>query len=246
MTSRLLQPSRPAPAAGALPRAQCRGGAARSCWRGCAAGASVALVSDAGTPAISDPGYKLVRDGAGPGQRRVPDPGPLGRARGPGGLGPADRPLPVPGLPAAPQRRAPARARASWRPCRRPWCCSSRRSGSAEMLADAAAVLGPRAGRGRPRADQAATRSIAAASLAELAAALRGRRAAQGRGRRGDRPARGRRRASWTTPSVDAAAARGAAVGQAARRGRGGRRRHRPDRQRALPPGAGLGAGPTA
>ena len=40
------------------------------------AGESVALVSDAGTPAVSDPGYRLVREAAERGLRVVPVPGP--------------------------------------------------------------------------------------------------------------------------------------------------------------------------
>lgn len=39
-------------------------------------GCSVALVSDAGTPCISDPGYQLVRDAAAAGIRIMPVPGP--------------------------------------------------------------------------------------------------------------------------------------------------------------------------
>ena len=40
------------------------------------AGESVALVSDAGTPAVSDPGFRLVREAAERGLRVVPVPGP--------------------------------------------------------------------------------------------------------------------------------------------------------------------------
>jgi 16S rRNA (cytidine1402-2'-O)-methyltransferase len=41
-----------------------------------AAGASIALVTDAGTPGVSDPGFLLVRDARAAGVRVVPVPGP--------------------------------------------------------------------------------------------------------------------------------------------------------------------------
>src|SRR2546422_11682057 len=40
------------------------------------AGRDVALVSDAGTPAVSDPGYRLVRDARSEGIAVIPVPGP--------------------------------------------------------------------------------------------------------------------------------------------------------------------------
>ena len=77
-------------------------------WPRWPAGARVALISDAGTPLISDPGYRLVSEAVGAGIAGVPDPRALG---GPGGADrrrPAHRPLPVRRLPAAqePRRRA--------------------------------------------------------------------------------------------------------------------------------------------
>ncbi len=72
-------------------------------------GRSVALVSDAGTPGISDPGYRLVRDARAEGLRVLPVPGPSAAiaALSVSGL-PTDRFLFVGFLPA----RAAARRRA--------------------------------------------------------------------------------------------------------------------------------------
>jgi 16S rRNA (cytidine1402-2'-O)-methyltransferase len=74
--------------------------------RALAEGKSIALVSDAGTPAICDPGYHLVRAAAAAGIRVVPIPGPsaLAAALSVSGL-PADRFLFEGFLPPKPGRR---------------------------------------------------------------------------------------------------------------------------------------------
>ena len=70
-------------------------------------GQALALVSDAGTPLVSDPGYRLVQAAIEEGLARHPDPRPLRRAHRARRLGPADRPLLLRRLPAAEERRAP-------------------------------------------------------------------------------------------------------------------------------------------
>ena len=163
-----------------------------------AEGRSVALVSDAGTPLVADPGYRLVVEAIAAGHPVLAAPGRLGAARGAGGGGAADRPLPVRGLPAAEGGRPAHGAGGARRRFPRRWCSTSRRAGSRRAsrrwrrssAADAA-------GGGLPRADQA-LRGGAARHARGAGRGLRRRRGAEGRDRRRRRPAARRARSART------------------------------------------------
>ena len=80
-----------------------------------AQGASIALVSDAGTPLISDPGFKLVREVCAAGFRRDRAAGTVLGADGAVGGGAAHRPVFLRGVSAAETDRAPRAAERSFR-----------------------------------------------------------------------------------------------------------------------------------
>jgi 16S rRNA (cytidine1402-2'-O)-methyltransferase len=107
------------------------------------AGEAVALVSDAGTPAISDPGYKLVREAVAEGIRVHPIPGPSAALAAliASGL-PTDRFLFQGFLP--PRSSARRRVLAELASVRATLLLFEAPHRLAETLADAAAVLGDR------------------------------------------------------------------------------------------------------
>ena len=76
-----------------------------------AQGASIALVSDAGTPLISDPGFKLVREVCAAGHAVIALPGAVLGAGGAVGRRTADRPVFLRGISAGRSSRAPRAAR---------------------------------------------------------------------------------------------------------------------------------------
>ena len=153
------------------------------------AGASVALVSDAGTPAISDPGYKLVREAVDQGNAVFPLPGPSAvlAALIASGL-PTDRFLFQGFLPPRSSARRRVLGELATVPATLVLFESTQRL--ADMLADATAVLGPRPA-AIARELTKLHEEFRRGTLAELAAAYGSAGPPKGRGGRGHRAAGG-------------------------------------------------------
>ena len=108
-----------------------------------AQGASVALVSDAGTPLISDPGFKLVREASSAGFAVIAVPGAIVGADGAVGRGAADRPVLLRGIFAV-EGAGAARAAHGTRQDRCHAGLFESGNRVQETLADLAAIMGTR------------------------------------------------------------------------------------------------------
>ena len=154
VTAKLLGAYRRQGADEPLRRSQQRSGARTRSSRGSATEA-IALVSDAGTPLISDPGYKLVRAAraAGHAGAHVPGPSAAIAALTLAGL-PTDRFL-FAGLPARQGQSARRCDRRARRRSARRWCSTRAGRGSATRLLRLREQLGTARRRGRARDHQA-------------------------------------------------------------------------------------------
>ena len=158
------------------------------------AGARVALVSEAGTPLVSDPGYRVVVAAIEAGARVVPVPGPSAALAALVGSGlPPDRFLFL----GFPPRKSAARRRLfeSVRALAATLILYESPRRAAATLADLAATLGPERRACLARELREGARGVRARNVGRTRGALRGRPAPwRGDARRRGRGRRGRRR----------------------------------------------------
>ena len=195
-------------------------GRASASSRRCARDATSPSSPTPARPGSRIPGYRLVRDARAEGLPVVPVPGPERRDRGPLGLGPSHRPLPLRGLPAPPRGRA-RRALEELRGRRETlvfYESPLRVVAAARRHGGQSSAIARRSSAARP---PSCTRSTCAGRLGELRDAARRRARGEGRdrARRGGRGrGRGRRSDGGSRSALRAARGRGSA--RAARRSR--------------------------
>ena len=143
-----------------------------------AGGEDVALVTDAGTPLVSDPGGELVAPGRGAGGRVVPIPGASAVLAALVASGLPAAALGVRGVPAPARPGAPGADRAHRRGRPRHASCSSRPAATAATLATWPRPVAANAAAALCRELTKLHEEIRRGSLAELAAARRRRPAA--------------------------------------------------------------------
>ena len=165
----------------------------RSSWRGSPTAKRVALVSDAGTPLVSDPGYKLVRAAREAGHAVTAVPGASAVLAALAVARAADRPVLFRGFPAGRRRHARRARIAELAPIPATLVLFETGPRLAAALADLADGLGPRGGRDLPRAHQT-LRGGAPRRLATLARDYAARRRDARRDRHRHRAAEPRER----------------------------------------------------
>ena len=163
------------------------------------AGATVALVTDAGMPSVSDPGYRLTRAMVDAGVLVTTVPGPVGRPGRARRQRAADRPVLLRGVPAAQGRPARPRARGAGRRAPHDGVLRGTAPLRPGARGDGGGVRPGPAGGAVPRADQdlRGGRARDARRAHRLGAGARGARRGEPGGRRG-RPAPTSTRRRWS------------------------------------------------
>ena len=123
----------------------------RNCWTQVRAGKTLVMVTDAGMPSVSDPGFRLVEGAVAAGLTVTAVPGPLRGADRAGAVRAAHGPVLLRRLPAAQGRGARLPAGRTRPPSAGPWCSSRRRTGWSQCSVPCMSAFGAeRAGRRLP------------------------------------------------------------------------------------------------